>query len=156
MVSQPSMPRTLAHSIPLPALLLCLCFLAGCGQNEGGRCQINSDCASGLVCSDNTGNGVCRSPSAVANPGTDAGHDAAADLMSAAGPETQDLAPVGLDTPVDRIEVGMDASEDRASVMGPEAAPAAVDVTALDTEPSPVPVDAGGVDGGAVDAGTSG
>jgi hypothetical protein len=33
---------------------------AACGQNEGGRCQINSDCASGLVCKDFAyGNGKC-------------------------------------------------------------------------------------------------
>ena len=51
--------------------LACFLFVAGsCGQGEGGRCQINSDCASGLICYNGTsGNGTCES---VIQPVTDA------------------------------------------------------------------------------------
>jgi hypothetical protein len=44
--------------------LVVLCLLGGgCGQNEGGRCQINDDCGSGLYCSNGTtGNGICTRP----------------------------------------------------------------------------------------------
>jgi hypothetical protein len=53
--------------------LSCLLLLgAACGQNEGGRCQVNSDCASGLTCNEGpTGNGRCTA-------GTAVGKDAAA------------------------------------------------------------------------------
>jgi hypothetical protein len=69
-----------------------LVFCAGCSQGEGDRCEILSDCASGLTCA-YTGsphNGVCRpisSPSGggglvedAAGPAgvTDAGDDGAA------------------------------------------------------------------------------
>jgi hypothetical protein len=66
----------------LTAILL---LFAACGQNEGGRCQINSDCASGLTCHDNTGslgNGQCVSSSTVVT-----NNDAAPDMSVAAGPE---------------------------------------------------------------------
>jgi hypothetical protein len=44
---------------------LALLFASGCGQGEGGRCQISSDCASGLVCIEgSTGNGVCKTSNA--------------------------------------------------------------------------------------------
>jgi hypothetical protein len=76
----------------------CCCLLLGaaalvlvgaCGQNEGGRCQVTSDCASGLTCfGGDTGNGKCqRSP--VGPPGNDAAstEDAPEDLTSIAAPE---------------------------------------------------------------------
>jgi hypothetical protein len=59
MVSQLTMPRILGFFACLTAIFL---FVPACGQNEGGRCQIDSDCGSGLVCRENTnGNGRCRS-----------------------------------------------------------------------------------------------
>ena len=77
----------------MSSFLLCLAVLVlpalGCGQNEGGRCQINSDCASGLTCSGGeTGNGKCQR-SAVGPPGNDAAstEDAPEDLTSPAAPE---------------------------------------------------------------------
>ena len=63
MVSQPTMRRILTPC--LLGLLAALVLFASCGQNEGGRCQINSDCASGLKCDSTTGNGKCVSSSAV-------------------------------------------------------------------------------------------
>jgi hypothetical protein len=76
----------------LPGLALSLLFAGGCGQNEGGRCQINSDCASGLVCSDNSGNGRCV-PTLGTTGGADAAiaNDAPEDLVSVAGPEAGPL-----------------------------------------------------------------
>lgn len=41
----------------VPALLVALgigLWFAACSQGEGDRCQINSDCASGLVCNQAT------------------------------------------------------------------------------------------------------
>jgi hypothetical protein len=58
MVSQLTMPRICGLFACLTALFL---FVPACGQNEGGRCQINSDCGSGLVCKDSDkGNGTCQ------------------------------------------------------------------------------------------------
>ena len=72
----------------LPGLALLLLLAGGCGQNEGGRCQITSDCASGLVCSEGTtGNGVCRAPGGSTANDASIATDAAEDLEPAAGPE---------------------------------------------------------------------
>jgi len=61
MVSQPTMRRIFGLPSCLVGLTASLLYFAACGQNEGGRCQIDSDCASGLECKDGTsGNGVCR------------------------------------------------------------------------------------------------
>ena len=63
MVSQPTMQRIPGITFRLLGLTAVLLVFAACGQNEGGRCQIDSDCASGLTCSDGqTGNGTCKNP----------------------------------------------------------------------------------------------
>jgi hypothetical protein len=88
----------------LSGLALLLPLAGGCGQNEGGRCQISSDCASGLVCSDGTtGNGVCRAPGGTSVTDASIAKDAEEDLLPASGPETDpsevevepDTAPAG-------------------------------------------------------------
>ena len=72
----------------LPGLTLLLLLAGGCGQNEGGRCQIDSDCASGLICSKgSTGNGVCRAPGGSTVDDASSATDAAEDLEPTAGPE---------------------------------------------------------------------
>ena len=59
MVSQLTMPRIFGLFACLTALFL---FVPACGQNEGGRSQIESDCGSGLHCwKGETGNGICKS-----------------------------------------------------------------------------------------------
>jgi hypothetical protein len=96
MVSQPSMRPTfrtrpvlrpvLGFRGCLGAAAIALLFASGCGQPAGGRCQIDSDCASGLVCSNgSTGNGICNSPTA----GTLTDAAASADAPVSSGPETQ-------------------------------------------------------------------
>jgi len=65
----------------LPAQFFAVSLLAligmGCGQAEGERCQVDSDCNSGLTCQDRQGsspfaeNGICRSSTASSK--TDAG-----------------------------------------------------------------------------------
>jgi hypothetical protein len=63
MVSQRSMHQTFVPSSWLLWLVVVAGLGAGCGQNEGGRCQVNSDCASGLVClNGSSGNGECQRP----------------------------------------------------------------------------------------------
>lgn len=56
----------------LGVITLALLSSSGCGQGEGGRCQVNSDCASGLICSNGpSGNGVCgHSPTAITDAAT--------------------------------------------------------------------------------------
>ena len=101
-----------------------LVFCAGCSQGEGDRCEILSDCASGLTCA-YTGsphNGVCRPisspgggggtvPAVVADAGdassameTDAGDDGPAVEADAAASVDAGVAAdgaVGVDTPPD-------------------------------------------------------
>jgi len=101
------------------ALAGSLVFCVGCSQGEGGRCEIDSDCASGLICSvtGSPHNGVCK---AKTNPGPvstadaassgpvsteDAANDAPAGTADAAGPAdaavAADGATVGVDTAPD-------------------------------------------------------
>lgn len=128
MVSQRSMHRTFAPSSWLLGLAVVLWLAPGCGQDEGGRCQVDSDCASGLECSDNTGNGVCRKPGATGN--VDAAVPDAAPDLPISGPETEppilDLAAelTDLAAPAVDSQPAADAEVD-ASVV--EAAPPVVD-----------------------------
>jgi hypothetical protein len=56
------MQRILDLRFCLLGVAASLFFATGCDQGEGDRCQIDSDCASGLRCSDGqTGNGTCVS-----------------------------------------------------------------------------------------------
>ncbi len=121
-------PRT-CH-LGLTAALLCL---AACGEGEGGRCQINSDCASGLSCQDGTtGNGKCVSQ----NPAGTTTNDAAVDVAVASASD------VGADTlvtpEVDSAEV--DAAEIEASPAEVDATPAEVDAGVVDVAPAQVDV----------------
>jgi hypothetical protein len=77
-----------------PAIALALA--SGCGASEGSRCQINSDCASGLVCSEgSTGNGVCKPSNA---PGaTPADAAAKADASLSVGPEVEPVVEPAVD-----------------------------------------------------------
>jgi hypothetical protein len=94
MVSQPTMRRISEIAFCLLGLTAVLLFFVACGQNEGGRCQIDSDCASGLKCTNGTtGNGTCG-PQITVAPTSDAApaKDLAEDLPVVSGPE------VGIDT----------------------------------------------------------
>jgi len=155
------MPRLFAFRSCLPGLVLSLLFAGGCGEDEGGRCQISSDCASGLTCfGGETGNGVCRANTPAGTNDAAAPTDVAPDLMSSAGPEAQDLAALGQEAQADLGVVVEDAPADQAAYPGPEAAPAtvdaSVDVASEDAAPSPAPLDGGVIDTGAVDAGSAG
>jgi len=68
-------------------------ILAACGQNEGGRCQVNSDCASGLACKEfANGNGICRLSDDTSTPDAATNDDTSGEPPSS-GPD------LGLDTP---------------------------------------------------------
>ena len=83
MVSQRTMRCILGLRSCLLGLTAVFLVFAACGQNEGGRCQINSDCGSGLTCQNgSSGNGQCVSSSTVVT-----NNDAASDMSVAAGPE---------------------------------------------------------------------
>lgn len=79
-----------------------LLLFAACGQNEGGRCQVNSDCASGLTCSDNSGNGVCRNPNVVvtndAALNSDVAEDQSASISVEVGPEAAAMPEIDADS----------------------------------------------------------
>ena len=88
---------------------------AGCSQGEGDRCEITSDCSSGLTCAP-TGsphNGVCRP---ISSPGTveDAAGPAAAGADGAPGAAD---AAVSVDAGVaaDGATVGVDIQPDAAT-----------------------------------------
>jgi hypothetical protein len=132
MVSQPVMRRFFGSSSSWLGLLACLVFVVGCGQGEGERCQVDSDCRGGFVCRDGTtGNGRCRA-SDYTGPDAAVKTDAAKDLLSPLSPETE------LET---GSEPGRDSSVGESAVYD-----ASVD-TAAD---GPI----GGVDSTLVDVGT--
>ena len=87
---------------------------AGCSQGEGDRCEIDSDCASGLVCAD-TGsrhNGICRRPGSGGSTGQDAaGSGVVADAASD-GPAVAADAATGVDAPVVSDGAGGDVPPD--------------------------------------------
>ena len=108
MVSQPSMRRILGTTFCLLGLTAVVLLSVACGQNEGGRCQVNSDCASGLVCNQgSTGNGTCGPQIVVVAPTNDAssapeaGEDVSplvdADLLESAAAEVEILDAAGID-----------------------------------------------------------
>jgi hypothetical protein len=85
-VSQRSMRRIFGSPAFLLGPAIVLLAVSGCGASEGSRCQINSDCASGLVCSEGTtGNGICKPSNGVAP--TDAAAKLDANLST--GPEVE-------------------------------------------------------------------
>jgi hypothetical protein len=107
----------------LPAILLgsAIVFASGCGQGEGGRCQVASDCKGGLVCDKgSTGNGVCIPSNGTGITRDDAGPDTAI----TGGPEVQPEA---------------------------DSASAADLASAVDSEPASAPDATASVDAGALD-----
>jgi hypothetical protein len=58
--------------VPAFTLAGALALLSGCGQSEGGRCEIDSDCAGGLYCAATPSphNGVCRPKTGTGTGGT--------------------------------------------------------------------------------------
>jgi hypothetical protein len=118
-------------------ILASLSFAAGCSQGEGERCQITSDCASGLVCdgAGSTGNGVCRKTTS-ANKN---------DAATEPGP--------GEDASVSTPDTEPSLGEDSA-VSTPDTEPATVDGQPAGIDAQPSAVDVGGaIDGGAIDTG---
>jgi len=82
------MRRILASAAFFVGSTIVLLFANGCGQDEGGRCQIDSDCASGLTCDNReTGNGVCRASNGGGSSAADAAAKQDASLLS--GPEVE-------------------------------------------------------------------
>ena len=94
------MPSTFRTALWGFGLLASVSFAAGCSQGEGGRCQITSDCASGLVCtgSNSQGNGTC---SKVASTVNDAAVASAEDAPTSGAPDATaqavDSEPEGID-----------------------------------------------------------
>ncbi len=124
MLSPPSMPFMNRAALGLPGLALLFMLAGGCGQNDGGRCQVESDCASGLVCQNgSTGNGRCE------RPGANAGGNDAAVRSDLPVEPSADVAP-------DQAQ----AAEVERDLAQPDSATA--DASALDTDES----EAGGLD----------
>ncbi len=129
MVSQPFMHRRFVPYSWIFGLATVLWLAPGCGQNEGGRCQVTSDCASGLSCEGGqTGNGVCRPRGFVGNADATVS-DVPADQAAASGPED------GAPEVAVEVEPAVDA-EPEASVGDAASAPDVeplLDVEAVDT-----------------------
>jgi hypothetical protein len=121
-----------------PAFLFALLTMApGCGQGQGEVCQINTDCAGGLVCICGSGNGArglcypadytgCNTTATDSGPptdanvdmGTDANVDANVDAGTDANVDANVDAFVGTDANVDAnvdAAVGNDANTDAGS-----------------------------------------
>jgi hypothetical protein len=110
MVSQPSMRRILRTGICLLGLSA---MLAACGQGEGGRCQVDSDCASGLVClAPSYGNGTCGSGVDNATADAAANDDTSSDEVSTSpdlGPDTPSSSAIDLASLASMDSEGVDA-----------------------------------------------
>jgi hypothetical protein len=139
----------------LLGLTAALLYLAACGQGEGGRCQVSSDCASGLICDSTTGNGKCVSPNASAN-------DAAPSKDSAVDVPIVSTSEVGADTlvtpKIDSAEVDStegDATPADATPAEVDATPAEVDAGVVDVAPAQVDVGTTDVAPPQVDVGTA-
>jgi hypothetical protein len=79
------MRRIFGFPACLGTSVLALLLAGGCGQSEGERCQINSDCSSGLYCSEgSSGNGTCKP-----NVGSTTDTGVTPDVPSASGPEVE-------------------------------------------------------------------
>jgi hypothetical protein len=129
----PRIARTLGFSVGLCAGAIALLAASGCNQGENERCQVNSDCAGGLVCYDGqSGNGLCKPSNS-----TSLLSDAAADAPVTGATDTKPAVDSGvaLDTtgvpdvssPLDSAAVDALAVDATASDARP------VDTTTVDT-----------------------
>ena len=106
MVSQPTMRRIPGLPFCLVGLTAVILSFAACGQGEGGRCQINSDCSSGLECSDTSGNGVCRVKGAVVASDASIVKDSGDNVSVASGPEVGTDSGVAPESDAETSEAG--------------------------------------------------
>ena len=117
-------------------MALCLPLLsAGCSQEEGERCEVDKDCAEGLVCTLTTqtstqNNRVCRPRGAVVpTPTVDAGSqvlDASAEVTTAVDAQSETRAEAA---PAETTEVSPPAVDVRAETLD----------GAVDSRPSDTP-----------------
>ena len=97
------------------ALAGTLVLCGGCSQGEGDRCEIPSDCASGLVCrysTDSPHNGICSpisSPGSGGSTGQDAAGGSAGPAADAAGDGPVAAEDAGADGPVVALDSAGDA-----------------------------------------------
>ena len=131
MVSKPTMRWTLGSRTCLIGLTAF--FFTACGQNEGGRCQINSDCGSGLECRNGlTGNGTCQYPATATTGDAALTGDIGADMPLASGSEVGAEAVV---TPaIDGTEIEKTGSDAGAVLDGTESNATAIDAGAVDSD----------------------
>lgn len=132
MVSHPSM-GILVSRMCLCTAAMAMLVLGGCSGSQGDRCQVNSDCGSGLTCQGelSSGNGTCQPA------GSTGLADAATDAATATEPETES----GIDSSIDAqgaSQGSLDVAEDTATV--------ALDATSVATV-----IDGASVDTGAID-----
>jgi hypothetical protein len=120
-------PSLIRPSTIVPVVLCALALVvgaAGCKQGDGGRCEINSDCASGMCTGMGAGSpGVCHGPLPPAPPveaGTDTGGDGEADAEAADAPEAdasvdEQAAETGAEASTSAPEAGTDGADDGAA-----------------------------------------
>jgi hypothetical protein len=108
-------------------------FFTACGQNEGGRCQINSDCGSGLECiNGQTGNGTCQYPATATTSDAALTSDLGADMPVASDPEVDAEAEVIPAT--DGTEIDTTENDAGAVLDGTESDVTAIDAGAVDSD----------------------
>jgi hypothetical protein len=117
-------PSLLRPSTILPVVLCALTLVvgaAGCKQGNGGRCEVNDDCASGMCTGTSVSMpGVCHGPlppPAPVEAGTDTGADVEADAPETDAGEVdagldEQAADTGADTST--TGTGTDAGDDGA------------------------------------------
>jgi hypothetical protein len=126
----------------IPTRIFALSLLAlggmGCGQAEGERCQVDSDCKSGLTCQDTSGplyavNGVCKSTSSAGTPDASTTSDAstrvAPDSALKFDTPPRDIAP----DLVSKVDTQTDTTETKADV--PQVNDAGVDAPQITDAP---------------------
>jgi hypothetical protein len=87
--------RTFASVLSTAGLVLALASAAGCKQGEGERCEVPSDCSSGLTCriSPTLADGICTAGSGGAEPIPDAAPPAATPDSGGTAPDQAAPAP---------------------------------------------------------------
>ena len=108
-------------------------LFTACGQNEGGRCQTNSDCGSGLECRNGlTGNGTCQYPGTATSSDAALTSDLGEDIPAASGSEVG--AEAGVTPAIDGTESDTTESDAGAVLDGAESDVTAIDAGAVDSD----------------------
>jgi hypothetical protein len=107
-------PSLLRPSTILPVVLCALALVvgaAGCKQGDGGRCEIDSDCSSGMCTGTSVSMpGICRSAQQPTVQPTDAGADTGAGADAEADAPEADVGEIDAGLDEQAADTGADTS----------------------------------------------